>query len=236
MNPYDARALEAALRLRERGNPVVSEIVAVTMGPEPAGQTLQRAAALGADRTIQLSDPRLAGSDVNATAYALAAVLEREQPDLVLSGQQSDDGQSYVLPAAVAAHLGMACVSQVTSIDAGDGTPRPATLRLERQGDQGSDTVLVTLPAVVAVTEAINEPRYPSLPGIVAAKAKPRAVLSASDLGLDGSRIGHDHARALCFSFGEPSARPPARVLTGIDPEQAVQEILAWMRDRGVDA
>ncbi len=230
LSPYDAHALEAALRLRESGWTQVKEIVAVTMGPEAASQTLHRAAALGADRAVHVTDLRLAGSDVNGTAYALAAALARERADLLLTGQQSDDGQCFVVPAAIAAHLGMACVTQATRIgEAGD-----RTLRIERQGDSGNETLDVALPAVISVTESINEPRYPSLQGIVGAKSKPREVLSADDLKLDVDRVGQQSARAECFAFAEPAERAPARVIEDGDPAAAVAEILRWFESRGV--
>src|ERR1700749_2763735 len=98
LNRYDAHALEAALQLREGGRLPVDEVVAVTMGPETAQRAVQRAISLGADRAIHLSDPALTGSDAAATGYALARVLVRERPDLVLLGQQSEDGASFVLP------------------------------------------------------------------------------------------------------------------------------------------
>ncbi len=230
MNPYDACALEAALRLRESGSVQVEEIVAVTMGPSAAAQTLQRAAALGADRTVHVTDPALAGSDVNGTAYALAAVLRRERADLILSGQQSDDGQCFVVPAAVAGHLGMACVTQVTKL-------RPSgqsALLLERQSDSGNDMVQVELPAVISVSESINEPRYPSLQGIVAASTKRRDVVSADDLDLAPHRVGQDSARAQCFAFSDSPDRPAARVISDGDPAATVAEVVTWLRLRGM--
>ena len=107
LNPYDTHAIEAAMQLKEQGGLPVEEIVAVTMGPETATRALQKAVSLGADRSVHLTDDALAGSDVQATGYALATVLERESPDLVLLGQQSDDGECYVMGAVVADHLQM---------------------------------------------------------------------------------------------------------------------------------
>src|SRR6201998_967789 len=105
LNPYDTHAIEAAMQIREGGNAEVDEIVAVTMGPDTAVRALHKAVSLGADRSIHLSDAALAGSDVSATGYALAKALERESPDLVLLGQQSDDGECYTIGAVVADHL-----------------------------------------------------------------------------------------------------------------------------------
>ena len=160
LNPFDTHAIEAAMQIREGGAVPVEEIVAVTMGPESAVRALHKAVALGADRSVHLTDDALAGSDVCATGYALAKVLESEQPDLVLLGQQSDDGECYTIGAVVADHLKMPSLTQVIKIDVEDGK-----LLCERQAEYGYDTVEVELPAVITVGDAINEPRYPSAEG-----------------------------------------------------------------------
>ena len=116
LNPFDTHGIEAAMQIRE-GGVEVEEIVAVTMGPESAVRALHKAVALGADRSVHLTDQALAGSDVCATGYALAKTLESEQPDLVLLGQQSDDGECYTIGAVVADHLTMPSLTQVIKID-----------------------------------------------------------------------------------------------------------------------
>src|SRR5919198_4519261 len=117
LNPFDTHAIEAAMQIKEGGSVPVEEIVAVTMGPESAVRALHKAVALGADRSLHLTDNALEGSDVNATGYALAKVLESESPDLVLLGQQSDDGECYTIGAVVADHLKMPSLTQVIEID-----------------------------------------------------------------------------------------------------------------------
>src|SRR5207245_10038773 len=122
LNPYDTHAIEAAMQIKEGGAVSVDEVVAVTMGPDSAVRALHKAVSLGADRSVHLTDPALAGSDVAATGYALAKVLEREAPDLVLLGQQSDDGECYTIGAVVADHLRMPSLTQVIKMDdASDG-------------------------------------------------------------------------------------------------------------------
>src|SRR3979411_2676104 len=130
-------------------------------------------------RSAHLSDAALAGSDVAATGYALAKALERESPDLVLLGQQSDDGECYTIGAVVADHLKMPSLTQVIKMDVEDGK-----LRCERQAEYGYDTVAVELPAVISVGDAINEPRYPSLKAIMGAQKKPLDTTTATDAGL----------------------------------------------------
>src|SRR3981189_685251 len=153
LNPFDTHAIEAAMQIKEGGAVEVDEIVAVTMGPESAVRALHKAVSLGADRSVHLSDTALAGSDVAATGYALAQVLKRESPDLVLLGQQSDDGECYTIGAVVAEYLGMPSLTQVIKMDtSADG------LTCERQAEYGYDTVKVKLPAVIPVGHATNEP------------------------------------------------------------------------------
>ena len=227
LNPYDAHAIEAAVGLRERGELPVRGIVVVTMGPPSAARVLRQALSRGADRALHLTDPLLAGSDLNGTAYALARVLAQEACDLIVCGQQAADGECYALGAAVAEHLGLPSVSQVVELRvAGD------SLRCRRQGEYGYDEVEVVLPAVVSVAEGINEPRYPSLKAIMAAREKPVETRSAAEAGIDPARVGHANARALCGRFTPPPPRPPARVIDGADPDETVRVIVEWLEER----
>src|ERR671933_432807 len=215
------------MQIREGGNVEVEEIVAVTMGPESAVRALHKAVSLGADRSVHLTDPALAGSDVAATGYALAQVLKKESPDLVLLGQQSDDGECYTIGAVVADHLQMPSLTQVIKIDVEDGK-----LRCERQAEYGYDTVSVELPAVISVGDAINEPRYPSLKAIMGAKKKPLQTLSAADAGIDAGRVGYDNARAHCSDFAEPPAKEPGQIIEDEDTNETVEKIVAWLDER----
>src|SRR5881409_2228444 len=193
LNPFDTHAIEAAMQIKEGGEVDVEEVVAVTMGPESAFRALHKAVSLGADRSVHLTDESLAGSDVCATGYALAKVLESESPDLVLLGQQSDDGECYTIGAVVADHLKMPSLTQVIKIDVAEGK-----LTCERQAEYGYDTVEVELPAVISVGDAINEPRYPSLKAIMGAKKKPLETYATADVGIDASLVGADGSRVQC--------------------------------------
>jgi electron transfer flavoprotein beta subunit len=227
LNPYDTHAIEAAMALREGGAAEVEEIVAVTMGPESAVRALHKAVSLGADRSLHLCDAALAGSDVAATGYALAKALEREQPDLVLLGQQSDDGECYTVGAVVADHLRMPSLTQVIKLDV-DGE----TLRCERQAEYGYDTVEVELPAVIAVGDAINEPRYPSLKAIMGAKKRPLETLATGDVGIDAARVGGENAAARWIAAIEPPRKAPGVMIEDEDSEQTVAQIVAWLAER----
>ena len=227
LNPYDTHAIEAAMQLKESGALPIEEIVAVTMGPETAVRALHKAVALGADRSVHLSDPSLAGSDVAATGYALAQTLRAESPDLVLLGQQSDDGECYTIGAVVADHLEMPSLTQVIKIDVEGGA-----LRAERQAEYGYDTVNVQLPAVISVGDAINEPRYPSLKAIMGAKKKPLETKSASDAGIDASKVGGDNSAAQWTGSKAPAKKEPGEIFEDEDTAETVDKIVAWLEAR----
>jgi electron transfer flavoprotein beta subunit len=227
LNPYDTHAIEAAMQLREGGQVEVGEIVAVTMGPESATRALHKAVSLGADRSIQLTDDALAGSDVQATGYALAETLRKESPDLVLLGQQSDDGECYTIGAIVADNLQMPSLTQVIKMEVADGG-----LRCERQAEYGYDTVQVEMPAVISVGDAINEPRYPSLKAIMGAKKKPLEKVAAGDVGIDASRVGADGSQVQCGDFKEPPQKAAGEIIEDEDTNETVERIIAWLDER----
>src|SRR5436305_2567197 len=201
------------MQIREGGTVEVDEIVAVTMGPESAVRALHKAVSLGADRSMHLTDEALAGSDVAATGYALAKALEKESPDLVLLGQQSDDGECYTIGAVVADHLKMPSLTQVIKIDV-----ESDALRCERQAEYGYDTVQVRMPAVISVGDAINEPRYPSLKAIMGAKKKPLESVATGDVGIEGSKVGADGSQVECGHFHDPPQKSAGTVIEDEDP------------------
>jgi electron transfer flavoprotein beta subunit len=230
LNPYDTHAIEAAMQIREGGAVQVDEIVAVTMGPSTATRALQKAVSLGADRSVHLSDDALAGSDVSATGYALSKALEKESPDLVLLGQQSDDGECYTVGAVVADHMKMPSLTQVIKMDV-DNQSQP-TLTCERQAEYGYDTVEISLPAVISVGDAINEPRYPSLKAIMGAKKKPLETVGAGDVGIDTAFVGIDGSRVQCGEFHDPPAKSAGQIIEDEDTDETVEKIVAWLDER----
>jgi electron transfer flavoprotein beta subunit len=227
LNPYDTHAIEAAMQIREGGNAPVEEIVAVTMGPESAVRALHKAVSLGADRSVHLTDGALAGSDVAATGYALAQTLKREKPDLVLLGQQSDDGECYTIGAVVAEHLGMPSLTQVIKMDVESNA-----LRCERQAEYGYDTVNVSLPAVISVGDAINEPRYPSLKAIMGAKKKPLDTLSIGDAEIEATKVGGEHSAAQWVTVKAPPQKAAGEIIEDEDTGETVEKIVAWLDQR----
>jgi electron transfer flavoprotein beta subunit len=227
LNPFDTHAVEAAMQIREGGTVDVDEIVAVTMGPDGAERTLNKAVSLGADRSVHLRDDALAGSDVCATGYALAKVLEQESPDLLLLGQQSDDGECYTIGAVVADHLRMPSLTQVIKMEAEEGK-----IRCERQAEYGYDTVEVELPAVISVGDAINEPRYPSLKAIMGARKKPRDTKSISDAGIEAERVGEQGSRTTVLAINPPPQKEPGEIIEDEDTNETVEKIVAWLDER----
>jgi electron transfer flavoprotein beta subunit len=227
LNPFDTHAIEAAMQIKEGGAVPIEEVVAVTMGPESSVRALHKAVSLGADRSVQLTDPALAGSDVCATGYALAQVLKKESPDLVLLGQQSDDGECYTMGAVVADHLQMPSLTQVIKIDVTDGK-----LVCERQAEYGYDTVEVELPAVISVGDAINEPRYPSLKAIMSAKKKPLETLAVASAGIEAERVGEQGSRTKVLALNPPPQKEKGEIIEDEDTNETVAKIVAWLDER----
>jgi electron transfer flavoprotein beta subunit len=218
LSEFDSHPLEEALRLREAAGE--GEVVVVSLGPERAADALRKALAIGADRSVLVSDDAFAGADLLVTAAALAAALEREAAELVLFGQQSADGDGACLWAAVAELLRRPVISQVAelSLDGDAVTGR-------RQTELGYERVRAPLPAIVAVTDSINDPRYPSLKGIMGAKSKPQATLSAADLG------GAREPRTTVLAVGAPPPRGDTRRIEGgAETAAAIVEFLAEQR------
>ncbi len=227
LNPFDTHAIEAAMQVKEGGVVDVEEVVAVTMGPESAFRALHKAVSLGADRSIHLTDDALAGSDCCATGYALAKILEEESPDLVLLGQQSDDGECYTMGAIVADHLRMPSLTQVIKMDVEEGK-----LRCERQAEYGYDTVEIQLPAVISVGDAINEPRYPSLKAIMGAKKKQLDTKGIADAGIEADRVGEGGSRTSVLSINPPPAKQAGEIIEDEDTNETVGKIVSWLEER----
>ena len=177
LDPGDEYGVEVALQIAEAEGATVTY---VTMGPESAPAALRKALAMGGDGSVHVVDPALAGADALVTARVLAAALGRGAFDLVVAGVESTDGYTGTVPMAIAEFLGIPSVSFARKVELTDGR-----LRVQRQTAAGYDVIECELPALVTVTTAAAEPRYPTLKGIMQAKQKPLDVLSLADLGID---------------------------------------------------
>jgi electron transfer flavoprotein beta subunit len=223
LNPFDANAVEEALRIKEAAGE--GEVILVSMGPARASDAMRKALAMGADRSLLVADDAAAGSDLVATSFVLGKVLEREQPDLVLFGQQASDSDGAVLWAAVAERLRRPLVSQAAEIEIGGGA-----VRVKRQTEFGYERIEAPLPAVVAVSDAINEPRYPSLKGIMGAKSKPQETLSLADAGVEADRAGESGSRTEVYDLQPPPPRGESIRIEG--DASAPEKIVEFLAER----
>ena len=198
INELDDYAIEEGLQLAEKHG---GEVTIVSMGPEKAAEAIRKALSMGADKAVHISDEALRGSDGLVTSAVLAKVLERTGFDLVILGSESTDARMGTLASMLAERLGLPQLSFASKVET-DGS----AISIHRQADYGYDTVEATLPAVVSVVEKINEPRYPSFKGIMAAKKKPVETLTVADLGLEASQVGLAASPTEVVSF---AARPP---------------------------
>src|SRR5438309_4336511 len=204
LNAFDANAVEEALQLKNATGE--GEVVVVSLGPAKAQDARRKVLAMGADRAVLVSDETAAGSDLVATSSVLAKALEREGADLILFGQQAADSDGAVLWAAVADRLRLPVVSQAAELTHAGGK-----LTIKRQTEFGYDVIDAPLPAVVAVSDAINEPRYPSLKGIMGAKKKPFDTVSLADLGVDAGDAGEVGSKTEVLALSEPPSRGDSR-------------------------
>ena len=199
LNANDEWAIEEALRISERTPG--TEIIALCMGPDAAQTTIRKALSYGLDGAIQVTDPALGGSDAAATAKVLAAALDGEDFDLVIMGNQSSDARTMLVPAMLAEYLGVPALTYVKHLEI-----EGEVFTAQRETATGHAVVRARGPVVVSVVEAINEPRYPTFKGIMAAKRKPVALRDLAALGVPAGEVGLDGSRTRVLDI---SPRPP---------------------------
>jgi electron transfer flavoprotein beta subunit len=199
INEMDEYAIEAALKLQEAQG---GEVTILTMGPDRASESIRKALSMGPDNAVHVVDDALHGSCALSTSAVLAAAIRTLEPDLVITGAESTDARGQVLPHMLGERLGMATLTGARKLTV-DGT----SVTIERQTEEGYEVVTGSTPAVVSVWDTINEPRYPSFKGIMAAKKKPVQTLSLSDLGLDPSGVGFAGASSIVVEFAKRPAR-----------------------------
>ena len=226
INGNDEYALEAAVRLKEaRGG----EVTLLAMAPSETTDALRRGMAMGADRTVLVSDPALEGSCVVSTVRVLAAALRTLEYDLVLAGVDTSDGLGGFVGPGVAALLGLPYLGYAAAIEP-DADGR--TVRVRRLGARGSDLLEAGLPALIGCTQALGEPRYPALKAVMAARMKEIRSVSVADLPLDGAPVGGAAATTTVVSTRTPAARGTTRMVRGTPGEgaAAIVELLAERR------
>jgi electron transfer flavoprotein beta subunit len=199
LDEINERAVEEALKIKEAGE---GEVTVISMGPDRVTDAIRKALSMGADKAIHVSDEALAGSDLIATAKVLAAAIGKvEDYDLVIAGNEASDGRGGAVPAVVAELLGLPQLTHMREVSVEGGVVKGV-----RETDDGRTSLEASLPALVSVTEKINEPRYPSFKGIMAAKKKPVETFTIADLGIDAAEVGLGNAWS---SVAEAAPKPP---------------------------
>ena len=201
LSELDEYAVEEALKIAE-GAADDAEVVVLTMGPQDAEQAIRKSLQMGASSGVHVLDDALHGSDAPATSLVLAKAVEKiGGADLVLTGMASTDAAMSVVPAMLAERLGLPQVTFASEVTLDGGS-----VTIRRDGDASTESITASLPALVSVTDQINEPRYPSFKGIMAAKKKPVETWSLADLGVDAGQVGLDAAWTKVSTF---TKRPP---------------------------
>jgi electron transfer flavoprotein beta subunit len=222
--PVNEFAIEEAVRLKEQQG---AEVTVLLVGPENAQPIVRKALSYGLDAAIQVTDDAISGSDALGTARVIAKALEGQEFDLVIFGNQSTDARTCLVPAAVAELLNLPSLTYARHLEV-DGDK----VTVHREHEEGWDVVESSLPAIVSVVEAINEPRYPSFKGIMAAKSKPLTVSSLADLGVDPEQVGANAATATMYEFTE---RPPKEAGTIVEDDgsgAAAVQLADWMAEK----
>jgi electron transfer flavoprotein beta subunit len=225
INSYDTYALEEALRVKDKGD---TEVVVASIGPDRVTQALRTALGMGADRAVHVKDPAADGSDALGVAKTLAAVAKAESPDLVLMGLMSDDGNAASVPPMVAQLLDVPSATGVMSVEYQNGS-----VRVERELEGGAlEVVDLPRPCVLAVQTGINQVRYASLKGIMAAKKKPIDVKTAADLGVAG-QVGAAAAKARIEKVYVPPKGQGAEILSG-GADEVVGKLVGKIKELGL--
>jgi len=218
VSPLDENALEESLRLREK---VSGEIIAISLGPDRVQEALRTAYALGVDKAVHIKDDTYNVLDVNYTAQILAAYLKQLNPDLILAGFVAIDSQSSMVPAMVGQLLGIPNMNNAIGVEV-NADSKEVKVKCEIEG--GTGEMKATGPAIVTASQILNEPRYPSLKGIMASKKKQIETVDASSLGVNPPKIE-------IVSLEPPAARPPGRILEAETPEAKAKELARLLRE-----
>ncbi|SFB15189.1 electron transfer flavoprotein beta subunit [Amycolatopsis marina] len=209
LDEINEKAVEEALKIKEAGE---GEVTVLSMGPDRATDAIRKALSMGADKAIHVSDEGLRGSDIVATVKVLAAAINKAGGfDLVIAGNEASDGRGGAVPAMLAEVLGVPQLTHARTVSV-----EGSTVKVDRETDDGITHLEANLPAVVSVGEKINEPRYPSFKGIMAAKKKPVEKLTVADLGVDAGEVGLDNAWS---SVLEASPKPPREAGQRVEDE-----------------
>jgi electron transfer flavoprotein beta subunit len=220
LNPYDAFAVEEAVRIKEAREGV--EVTAVTIGPDTVKETIKKdCLAVGCDKAVIVNDPALAGADPAAVATVLAAVLQRDAYDLILCGMKAIDDDSSQVGVMLADKLGIGHVAVVTKLELGE-----AALKAEREIEGGKEVVEAPFPCLLTCQKGLNEPRLPSLPNIMKAGMKPMETLTCADLGIEPP------ANLVTVKmYSPPPPRGECKLVEADDPAAAARELARLLNE-----
>ena len=227
VNANDEYAIEAALKLIEQHGGTVD---LVSMAPSNAPETLRKALAMGANSGVHVTDPTLAGSDTLSTARVLAAALQGEEYDLLFAGADTSDGGAGIVPAGVATLLGLPYLSYAAKIEPDEAAGK---VRVQRISPTGFDVLEAPMPAMIVCTQALGEPRYPSLKGIMAARSKEISTRALADLPVGEAPVGGDSSTTEVTDSNAPPARGATRVIREPAPE-AAKQVVAFLAERRI--
>lgn len=225
VNVYDEYAVEEALRLKEK---VGGKVTVVCLGPERAVEAIRTALAMGADEAVHLNDPVLLEGDAYTTARALAKAIEGMNYDVIFCGKQAIDDDLAQVGSILGEFLGLQTVTGVMKFELIDEGKKA---RVQRQVEGGLDVIEVGLPAIFTATKGLNEPRYPSLPGIMKAKKKPLKTLGLADLGLSEEEVGAKGALTRVVRYFLPPMRQAGKIIEGETPEEKAAKLAKLLRE-----
>jgi electron transfer flavoprotein beta subunit len=226
VNGNDEYVLEKALKLIEAAGE--GEVILLTMAPENAPETMRKALAMGATRGVLVTDPAIAGSDTVATTRILAAALKTLEFDLAFAGVDTSDGVAGVVPPGIAVLTQLPYLSYAASIEPDEAA---RTVRVKRITAEGFDVLEAPMPALISGTQALGEPRYPSLKGIMAARSKEITSLSLADLGIEPGSVGLAGATTKVVDSRPPAARGATKVVRDA-PDEAARQIVDLLAER----
>lgn len=227
VNPFDENAIEEGLRIKEKYS---GELIVITMGPPQAEEALRKCLAMGADEAILISDKTFAGSDTLATAYTLSLVIRPLKPDLIICGKQAIDGDTAQVGPELAEQLGIPQITYVKKVEIPEDKKN---IILHRETDDGYEIIQCKLPVLITVLKILNEPRYPSIRGILTAKKKEIRMVKANDLKANSAMLGADGSPTQVINIFTPQPHQKGK-LVKLEPKDASQEIVNFLRQEKV--
>jgi len=224
LNPFDEFAVEEALRIREKHG---GEVTVLTMGPPQAKEALVKCLAMGADRAILLTDRAFAGADTWATAYTLSLAIKRLEYDMILCGKQAIDGDTAQVGPELAENLGIPQITFVKKVEVDEKTKKVV---VHRETEDGYEVIECRLPALLTAIKGLNEPRLPSLMGIMSATKKEIKTVTAADLAVRVEELGLKGSFTEVVEVFAPEPRKKGAVVTETDPDLAARRILEFLK------